>query len=237
MHKCPDTNDVSVDTADLSSQNTRFEGPHGYFYLLREREFLMRNEDVYKVGITLRPNPHARLNQYKKGSEVILIWQLPSHHLTKQFEDDMKVIMGRRFKRHIDGHEYFEGDKGEILRCILDLLHSRKFEVTPAWVDSNGDPYRYFVDTHLVKDDDSKVHYADLRQRWRDDPNLDYRRDISRDDMKVGLSSAVNAPLKDNYKDTSDNNFFKGWKLREPCRIRFLAQVDDGFLRLRKIVH
>jgi hypothetical protein len=48
----------------------------GYIYLLREREFLLRNEDVYKIGSTIQKKPSLRIdrfNKYKKGSQILCL--------------------------------------------------------------------------------------------------------------------------------------------------------------------
>lgn len=53
-------------------KNLMFE--YGYIYLIREREFVLRNEDVYKVGGTVQKTPSLqlkRLSNYKKGSQLL----------------------------------------------------------------------------------------------------------------------------------------------------------------------
>ena len=44
-----------------------------YIYLLHEREFVNAKQNIYKVGMTTKPN-FIRFNQYPKGS--ILLCQL-----------------------------------------------------------------------------------------------------------------------------------------------------------------
>ena len=40
-------------------------------YILREREFIRLNENIYKIGKTKQPI-NKRLSQYPKGSELLL---------------------------------------------------------------------------------------------------------------------------------------------------------------------
>ena len=52
---------------------------HAYFYLIREREFAIRGEDVYKLGITKQVMglKIPRFDGYKKGSELVMITECP----------------------------------------------------------------------------------------------------------------------------------------------------------------
>lgn len=87
----------------------------------------------------------------------------------------------------------------------------------------NKDPFNYFVETHLLKDQASSVSIRDLKQRWVCDPNLDYCRDIPLKDLKAGLSATMNTPIK--Y-----NSSFQGWKLREPWFTDDESVRYDSFL-------
>lgn len=52
---------------------------HAYLYLLREREFVLRGEHVYKIGMTKQKMDLriSRFDAYKKASELILIVECP----------------------------------------------------------------------------------------------------------------------------------------------------------------
>lgn len=112
-----------TDLNHVTSEEGKPEQSKGYFYFLREREFVLRNEDVYKIGITVQENPWNRLNQYKKGSEIILLWHLQN---PKKLEDDVKKVFRYKFTQHMDGIEYFEGDKDEMFQCIHSLMSEHR---------------------------------------------------------------------------------------------------------------
>ena len=92
-----------------------------YIYLIREREFLNNDDDVYKVGRTTQypDNIIHRLRSYKKKSEIILVLQCDPKDVV-ELETTIKRQFRKRFKSHPDGTEYFRGDKCEMIRCIYE---------------------------------------------------------------------------------------------------------------------
>ena len=91
-----------------------------YIYLLREREFLRLNENVYKIGKT-EQEPNSRLAGYPKGSEIILFINTIDCHTT---EAKILDIFKNIFVQRIDiGVEYFEGDKNYMVRIICDVIN------------------------------------------------------------------------------------------------------------------
>ena len=93
---------------------------HAYFYLIREREFALRGEDVYKLGITKQVMglKIPRFYGYKKGSELIMITECPMA-LLESIETALKKLFCETFTRHSDGREHFIGDR----RHMSDLIY------------------------------------------------------------------------------------------------------------------
>lgn len=88
---------------------------HQYIYLLREREFISLNQNVYKIGKTKQENLQ-RFHQYPRGSELLL------QHSCDNC-DALEVQLIREFKikyihRREFGNEYFEGDCKEMIKDI-----------------------------------------------------------------------------------------------------------------------
>lgn len=78
-----------------------------YIYLLKEREFIMLNQDIYKVGMTKKAN-HQRFHQYPKGS--ILLFQMICSDCN-YYEKKVIALFKEEFILRKDiGNEYFEGD-------------------------------------------------------------------------------------------------------------------------------
>ena len=92
-----------------------------YIYLLQEREFVISNQKIYKIGQTKQQNL-TRLLQYPNGSIVIV------HTTSKDCCKTEKLLIQlfkEKFKLRRDiGYEYFEGDsdlmRREINKCIDD---------------------------------------------------------------------------------------------------------------------
>lgn len=103
---------------------------HGYIYLLREREFVLRGEDVYKIGMTRQKMNLRidRMNAYKKGSELILMTECPLSSCV-EVESDLKRKFEHIFRRHSDGFEYFLGNPRIIAAMIFQATNE-------AWTDS-----------------------------------------------------------------------------------------------------
>lgn len=102
---------------------------HAYFYLIREREFAIRGEDVYKLGITAQVMELnvSRFKGYKKGSELIMITECPMAML-EDIEKSIKELFCKRFVKHDDGHEYFLGNHRQMANLIYKTCDD-------AWTD------------------------------------------------------------------------------------------------------
>lgn len=98
-------------------------------YLLREREFITNNQEVYKFGCsaTIR----VRLSKYPKGSELIMVWNTFDYD-HKDVETKVLKILKKRFSQRTDiGREYFSGSLRKIISEVNDywtkyLLHPPK---------------------------------------------------------------------------------------------------------------
>jgi hypothetical protein len=98
----------------------------GYLYLLREREFLERDEATYKVGMTRQApeNFIHRLRAYKRGSELVLVEQCAAA-AAPALEREVLAEFARRFRRHGDGTEFFVGDPAE-MRDVISAACRRR---------------------------------------------------------------------------------------------------------------
>jgi hypothetical protein len=112
---------TSSTSCELTQNHETTDGL-GYIYLIREREFQLRNENVYKVGRTIQSTCSLqlrRLNDYKKGSELCLVRQVSSAKVA-EIETLIKAEFRKLFQRHADGHEYFHGD----MEQMIDIINS-----------------------------------------------------------------------------------------------------------------
>ena len=92
----------------------------GYIYLLREREFIKSDENIYKVGKTI--NYHRRFQNYPKNSHVICVMSTESmstaeRKLLKGMRDNVKLV-----NRKDIGREYFEGNLRQIKQIFFRVM-------------------------------------------------------------------------------------------------------------------
>lgn len=99
---------------------------HAYIYLIREREFLLRNEQVFKIGRSAQFADRVIkrvATGYKKGSEIWLTIRCPIL-LYKEVESSLKSTFCHRFEKHGDGSEYFKGSPLDMIKLITDVVHN-----------------------------------------------------------------------------------------------------------------
>lgn len=101
--------DEQVTTKQYESNDDK--STKGYNYIIREREFIRMNEEVYKVGKC--EDMSKRFKQYPKGSELVKYATVKDRHMSESLMiDDFK----KHFIHRKDlGTEYFEGDISLIL--------------------------------------------------------------------------------------------------------------------------
>lgn len=100
-----------------------------YVYLLQEREFATKEENVYKLGKSKQKNV-ARFRQYPKGS--VLHAQFTCTDCTL-IEKLMMCEFKERFVQRADiGAEYFEGDCDEMVDVIYGIVSKYKNIESPA---------------------------------------------------------------------------------------------------------
>jgi ribosomal protein L31 len=90
-----------------------------YVYLLREREFIKSNEEIYKTGMTTKPN-HTRFNQYPKGS--VLMFQIMCNDCSITEKNIISIFKTKFNHRKDIGSEYFEGDYTEMIAVMYSVV-------------------------------------------------------------------------------------------------------------------
>lgn len=109
--------------------------PRSYVYLIREREHIRMEEEIYKLGKTTQ-EPNSRLAGYPKDSEVVLYMDVPDCHKTER--KLMDEFDERFISRRDIGREYYEGDLNHMKRTFMDVA-SAEFQgdytpVTTGWL-------------------------------------------------------------------------------------------------------
>lgn len=98
---------------------------HAYIYLIREREFLLRDEPVFKIGRGAQDADRIVkrvATGYKKGSEIWLAIRC-ALSVYKEVENGLKTTFRERFEKHGDGSEYFIGDPTAMVQLITTVVN------------------------------------------------------------------------------------------------------------------
>jgi len=92
---------------------------HQYIYLIREREFLKNNEDIYKIGKTSQ-EPNIRFQNYPKGSELLLTVKVSN---CDDYERKIKALFNINYQQCKDiGIEYFKGSGKQMMTDIFNII-------------------------------------------------------------------------------------------------------------------
>jgi hypothetical protein len=97
-----------------------------YIYLLKLREFVKTNENIYKIGMTTQNN-FKRFRQYPKGS--ILLYQTICSDCKNIETQLIKKFKSSFIQRKDIGNEYFEGDYKSMIKMIYIEIENEKDEV------------------------------------------------------------------------------------------------------------
>ena len=122
---------------------------HAYIYLIREREFLVRDEPVFKIGRGEQDADRVVkrvATGYKKGSEIWLTIRCPIS-LYKQVESTLKSTFRDRFTQHGDGSEYFSGDPTEMIQIITRVVHNAWSELAVQQTEQGNSGVQTIINT------------------------------------------------------------------------------------------
>lgn len=96
----------------------------GFIYLLREREFIKTNENIFKIGKS-KQEFGKRFNQYPNKSQMYLHLYITD---VDTFEKLMIELFSKEFNRRIDiGYEYFEGNINDMIKLIFNCYFNDNF--------------------------------------------------------------------------------------------------------------
>lgn len=91
----------------------------GCIYLIRTREYLVQDKNIYKVGKTSN-NLYERLGKYGKGGEVIFSISVEQSKLDEIEKKIIKLFKTKFVQKKDIGTEYFEGDKIAMIKEMFD---------------------------------------------------------------------------------------------------------------------
>ena len=96
---------------------------HEYIYLIKAREFVNSNENVYKVGRTSQ-DQYKRFHGYPKGS--LLLFHMNCKNSIKMERLVLEKFKNKYTQRKDIGREYFEGEHKTMIRIIFEVINDEK---------------------------------------------------------------------------------------------------------------
>jgi hypothetical protein len=103
-------------------ENININEEYHYIYIVRPKENVFHNENVYKLGKTKLKNVElniSRLTSYGKGTELVFISQCNDCDI---LERALIEEFNKRFNKHTFGTEYYVGDKYDMIKTIGELV-------------------------------------------------------------------------------------------------------------------
>jgi hypothetical protein len=97
-----------------------------YIYLLKEREFLKTNENIYKIGKTTQKN-YDRFKQYPNGS--ILLYQTICDNCHTLERELLSIFKNKFIHRKDIGNEYFEGSYSDMIDIIANKANNKLINI------------------------------------------------------------------------------------------------------------
>ena len=126
--------------------NEKINEKTNYIYLIKLREFIKTNENIYKIGRTSQ-NGLKRINQYPKGSELILFRKcIDCIKLESELIKKFKLIYKHQ---PIYGNEYFEGNEIDIVKDINKIIDEETNN--ELIISNNYNNNNYFLEYKINK--------------------------------------------------------------------------------------
>lgn len=92
----------------------------GYLYIIKTRESIRMNEDIYKIGCT--SDIIRRYKQYPKGSRIF--YTIINNNYKNVEKKWIKILNNNKFliNRKDMGKEYYEGDYKELINELSNII-------------------------------------------------------------------------------------------------------------------
>lgn len=91
-----------------------------YIYLIKERSFVLTNQNIFKIGRTTLSNL-KRFNRYPKGYKIVFLISCTN---SLKLENILINIFKEKYIHKTDyGREYFQGDKNKMINDIICNLN------------------------------------------------------------------------------------------------------------------
>ncbi len=131
-------------------------------YLLREREFIKTDENIFKIGGT-QQEMKARFNQYPKGSELIIYKDVTDCF---KCESEIMKVFDLKFKNRRDiGREYYEGNRDEMIKEFVIITNKYVLSINNTIYNCIGCDYHTDKISHYNEHLKTEKHRSLFQKR------------------------------------------------------------------------
>ena len=133
-----------------------------YIYLLQEREFIVTEQNIFKIGKTKQENLQ-RISRYPNGTQLIMQIRCEDCDL---IESKLISLFTDKFKRRKDiGIEYFEGDWHKMIKYIFEEIEGKQtFQEQEVYIIDSFVKLKKVSDIHqiVITDKNMQSGYANI---------------------------------------------------------------------------
>lgn len=120
-----------------------------YIYLVKEREFVNSNKNIFKIGKTTQENT-KRVSQYPKGS--ILYLQILCQDCSTLEKQLINIFKSKYSHRNDIGNEYFEGSYTDMINDIYcSVINEQNIDYSSSNDNSSNDLNDYEDDIEIIE--------------------------------------------------------------------------------------
>ena len=123
-------------------------------YLIKLREFIKCNENVYKIGKSIRLN--KRIKSYPKNSKLELVYLC--NNCNKAEQKILNIFDNEFIKRKDYGNEYYEGDVQIMINIIQNNIIGKKIDIINNIM---VEPQINNINTKINKSNNIKCYFCD----------------------------------------------------------------------------
>jgi hypothetical protein len=106
---------------DLEIERNIQPDTNHFIYIIKEREFIKTNEEIYKIGKTR--GLRNRIGDYPKGSAIKMVYPCKDIDI---IEKELLLLFDEQFIRMVDvGREYFRGDINVMVNLVTNHITSK----------------------------------------------------------------------------------------------------------------
>ena len=180
-----------------------------YIYLLKEREFIKTNENIYKVGKTTQKNLD-RFKNYPRSS--MLICQLICNNCNIIEREVLRIFRQSFISRKDIGSEYFEGNYKNMINVIYSVINYKDYmicehEKKEDYVDNeteNDYIIEEDIEEYIIEDNKDEVDNEEVDNEEDIDKYIIKEKNLKQMERKRNYQREYMRKIRNNQKNKTN---------------------------------